>query len=65
MPRTSQKISQQLRSRLIPWYFSPKWARAKRAEMEDTYALHISIIAADILKREIGILMVLPKVRAS
>jgi hypothetical protein len=31
------------------------------AEIEDTFALHISIIATDILKREIGIVMVLPK----
>jgi hypothetical protein len=31
------------------------------AEMEDTFALHISIIAADILKHEIGIVLVLPK----
>ena len=33
--------------------------------MEDTYALHISIVAADILKREIGILVVLPEEGAS
>jgi hypothetical protein len=31
-------------------------------EMEDKYALHISIIATDILKTDIGIVMVLPKV---
>jgi hypothetical protein len=31
------------------------------AEIEDTFALHISIIATDILKREIGIVMVLPR----
>jgi hypothetical protein len=31
------------------------------AEIEDTFTLHISIIATDILKREIGIVMVLPK----
>ena len=31
------------------------------SEMEDTFALHISIIATDILKREVGIVMVLPK----
>jgi hypothetical protein len=31
------------------------------AEMEDKFALHISIIATDILKREIGIVLVLPK----
>jgi hypothetical protein len=37
----------------------------RAAEMEDTYALHISIIATDILKRENGIVMVLSKVRAS
>jgi hypothetical protein len=30
-------------------------------EIEDTFALHISIIATDILKREIGVVMVLPK----
>jgi hypothetical protein len=31
------------------------------AEIEDSFALHISIIATEILKREIGIVMVLPK----
>ena len=31
------------------------------AEMEDSFALHISIIATDILKREVGIVLVLPK----
>jgi hypothetical protein len=31
------------------------------AEMEDTFALHISIVATDILKREVGIVLVLPK----
>jgi hypothetical protein len=31
------------------------------AEMEDTFAIHISIIATDILKREIGIVLVLPR----
>jgi hypothetical protein len=31
------------------------------AEMEDNFALHISIVATDILKREIGIVLVLPK----
>jgi hypothetical protein len=31
------------------------------AEIEDTFALQISIIATDILKREIGIVMVLLK----
>jgi hypothetical protein len=31
------------------------------AEMEDSFALHISVIAATILDREIGIVMVLPK----
>jgi hypothetical protein len=31
------------------------------AEIEDNFALHISIIATDILKREIGIVLVLPK----
>jgi hypothetical protein len=33
------------------------------SEMEDKFALHISIIAADILKRDIGIVMVLPRYR--
>ncbi len=32
------------------------------AEMEDKYALHISMVASDILKTEIGIVMVLPRV---
>jgi hypothetical protein len=32
------------------------------AQIEDTYALHISIVATDILKRDIGIVLVLPKV---
>jgi hypothetical protein len=31
------------------------------AEMEDTFALHISIIATEILKREVGIVLVLPR----
>jgi hypothetical protein len=31
------------------------------AEMEDTFALHISIIATNILEREISIVLVLPK----
>jgi hypothetical protein len=31
------------------------------AEMEENFALHISIIATDILKREIGIVLVLPQ----
>jgi hypothetical protein len=31
------------------------------AEIKDSFALHISIIATEILKREIGIVMVLPK----
>jgi hypothetical protein len=31
------------------------------AEMEDTFALHISIIATDILKREINIVQVLSR----
>jgi hypothetical protein len=31
------------------------------AEMEDVFALHISIIATDVLKREVGIVLVLPK----
>ncbi len=34
---------------------------ATAAEMEDTFALHISIIATKILNREIGIVIVLPK----
>lgn len=33
------------------------------AEMEDRFALHISIIATDILGRDIGIVMVLPHYR--
>jgi hypothetical protein len=33
------------------------------AEMEDRFALYISIIAADILGRDIGIVMVLPHYR--
>ena len=32
------------------------------AEMEDKFALHISIVATDILKTEIGIVTVLPRV---
>jgi hypothetical protein len=32
----------------------------RAAEMEDRYALHISIIATDILKRKIAIVLVLP-----
>jgi hypothetical protein len=31
------------------------------AEMEDSFALHISIIATDILQREVGIVLVLPQ----
>jgi hypothetical protein len=31
------------------------------AEMEDSFFLHISIIATDILKREVGIVLVLPQ----
>jgi hypothetical protein len=34
------------------------------AEMEDRFAPHISIIAAEILMRDIGIVMVLPRNRA-
>jgi hypothetical protein len=30
------------------------------AEMEDRFALHISIVATDVLKREVGIVLVLP-----
>ena len=33
----------------------------RAAEIEDNYALHISIIASAILNREIAIVMVLPK----
>jgi hypothetical protein len=36
----------------------------RAAEMEDKDALHISIIATDILKQEIAIVMVLPRVAA-
>jgi hypothetical protein len=31
------------------------------AEIEDTFALHVSIIATEILKRKVGIVLVLPK----
>ena len=31
------------------------------AEMEDKFALHISIVATGILKREVAIVLVLPK----
>ena len=31
------------------------------AEMEENFSLHISIIATSILKREVGIVLVLPK----
>lgn len=31
-------------------------------EMEETYSLHISIVASQILQRKIGIVMVLPRV---
>jgi hypothetical protein len=31
------------------------------AEMKDNFALHISIVATDILRREVGIVLVLPK----
>ena len=31
------------------------------AEIEDRFALHISIIAADILKRDVAIVLVLPR----
>ena len=34
---------------------------ATAAKIEDTFSLHISIAATDILKREIGIVLVLPK----
>jgi hypothetical protein len=33
------------------------------AEMEDRFALHISIIAAEVLRQDIGIVMVLPRYR--
>jgi hypothetical protein len=33
----------------------------RAAEIEDTFALHISITAADILKREVPLVMVLPQ----
>lgn len=33
----------------------------RAAEIEDNYALHISIIAGSILNRKIAIVMVLPK----
>jgi hypothetical protein len=33
------------------------------AEMEDRFALHISIIAGEVLRRDIGIVMVLPRYR--
>jgi hypothetical protein len=36
----------------------------RAAEIEDSYGLHISIIATDILRREIAIVMVLPRVAA-
>jgi hypothetical protein len=35
----------------------------RAAEMEDRSALHISIVATDILKRKIAIVLVLPKCR--
>jgi hypothetical protein len=31
------------------------------AEVDDNFALHVSIIATDILRREVGIVVVLPK----
>jgi hypothetical protein len=33
----------------------------RAAEIEDTFALHISIVASSILGREISIVMVLPR----
>lgn len=33
-------------------------------EMEEKYSLHLSIIASEILKREVGIVMVLPRALA-
>ena len=42
--------------------YSLRSRRTRRPrEMEDNFALHISIIATDILKREVGIVLVLPK----
>jgi hypothetical protein len=32
------------------------------AEIEDKFALHIAIVAADILKTDVGVVMVLPRV---
>jgi hypothetical protein len=32
------------------------------AEIEDKFALHIAIVATDILKMDIGVVMVLPRV---
>jgi hypothetical protein len=37
---------------------------AAAAEIRDRFALHISIVAADILKREVSVVMVLPMRRA-
>jgi hypothetical protein len=31
------------------------------AEMEDNFALHISIVATGVLKREVGIVLILPR----
>jgi len=36
----------------------------RAAEIEDSYGLYIAIIATDILRREIAIVMVLPRVAA-
>jgi hypothetical protein len=33
----------------------------RAAEIEDRFSLHISIAATDILKRDVGIVLVLPK----
>jgi hypothetical protein len=33
------------------------------AEMEDKFGLHISIVATEILKQEIGLVMALPRVQ--
>lgn len=42
--------------------FAYAFDEERAAEIEDRYALHISIVASGILEREIGIVMVLPKV---
>lgn len=37
-------------------------SEAAAAEIEDNYGLHISIIASTILKQQIGVVMVMPRV---